>query len=75
MARDTMRMASAARGLARAMRYRQQIFDGLTPERRKQIEDEPLLSTLYKRPVRPDFVAKCDEFAEWAEKSGGFEIH
>lgn len=42
-------------------------------EKRQRMQDNP--SSLYKTPVRRDFVEKIRAFAEWADLSGGFAVY
>ena len=72
-AKEAREMARLARLLAD---YQDVLYDVWmkTPEdKRARIENR--FDPIYHLPVRRDFVGGAREFADWAEKSGGFEIH
>jgi hypothetical protein len=67
-------MATLARNLVKIEKGRRQAWD--EPDEATREEASKFGSRSYiKPPVREDFVEKAAKFADWAEKSGGFEIH
>ena len=67
-------MAVVARGLVSVEKFKVQQWNEYTPEIQKQMQDWNDKHKLYNMPVREDFINKVENFAEWAEKSGGFWI-
>ena len=72
-AKEAQQMVQIARWVADHQDALYDVWMSEPEERRKQMDDSP--SGLYNHPVRRDFVEKIRAFADWAEKSGGFEIH
>lgn len=46
-------------------------FSHLPEQDKRRIMDSP---SIYRRPVREDFIEKVRAFSEWAPKSGGFRV-
>ncbi|MDY7043620.1 hypothetical protein RVS70_05315 [Virgibacillus sp. M23] len=68
-------MAQVARGLVSVERGKTDEWNAMSEEEREQIDKWSLRSNIYNLPIREDFVDKAEKFADWSEKSGGFEIH
>lgn len=69
-------MSKAARALVSGYKFIEKQWNELTDEQRERDYKHNETSTVfkYKTPIRNDFLQKAIEFADWAEKSGGFEI-
>lgn len=77
--------AAEAREMARLTRYvvaqqraLQRTLEALLPEARARVdraERHDPFDSVYRRPVRDDFIARAEAFADWAERSGGFRIY
>lgn len=80
-AKEAKELAKVARWIARIQEARIKQWEHVPIESRKQMEDSNKLSEskfanlIYKLPWHPDVVKKFTDFADWAEKSGGFKIH
>lgn len=68
---EAKQMAQLARWVADYQDSLYELYMKEPEERRKHMQD----NTLYKVPVRRDFVERVRAFADWAEKSGGFRIY
>jgi hypothetical protein len=66
-------MAQLARWIADYQDTLYEVWMREPEEHRTRVENDH--SGLYRLPVRRDFVEKVRRFADWAETSGGFEIH
>lgn len=69
---EAKEMAKLARWIADYQDTLHTIFDRQPDDvKERQLKNE---HRLYHIPVRRDWVAKLREFADWAEKSGGFRV-
>jgi hypothetical protein len=68
-------MSTIARGLVQVESFKNNEWDKLSPEKQKQMQEWNDKFKIYNMPVRKDFIEKTEDFAEWAEKSGGFWIY
>jgi len=73
-AKEAREMARLARYIAAHERRIASVYHRLPPHHRQEIEDAPLLRNAYRIPMREEWIEKTERFAEWAEKSGGFQI-
>lgn len=69
-------MAKAARALVSGYKFIEKQWNELTEEQREKDykHNETSTSFRYKTPIRGDFLQTALEFADFAEKSGGFTI-
>lgn len=75
-AADAKLMARLARVVVDLEKNRAEAFDKLPTETKAELSSfGSRTAHIYKMPVRDDFRQKALEFADWAEKSGGFTIH
>lgn len=72
-AKEAKEMAKVARLVAKQQDMLHELFDSLDEATQKKYRDNSL--KLYKLPVRKDFVQKLKDFADFAEKSGGFKVY
>lgn len=72
-AKEAKEMAKVARLVAKQQDMLQEHFDSLDEATQRKYRDNTL--KLYKLPVRKDFVQKLKDFADFAEKSGGFKVY
>lgn len=70
-AKQAKEMAQIARWIVEAGRARLNAWEKLTPERRAQHEKNEYV----KKPCGKDFLDSLEKFADWLEKSGGFNVH
>lgn len=68
-------MAVAARGLVSVERFKRREFDKLPASEQAECMKFGAPKHYLNLPARDDFVDKVERFADWAEKSGGFEVH
>ncbi|EPL7677462.1 hypothetical protein RG089_000597 [Elizabethkingia anophelis] len=74
-------MAAVARGYVSVNRFINKQYEEMPEDERKGYEnalyhgDEGIVRKLYLQPVSEDYLKKLEKFADFAEKSGGFEIH
>ena len=71
-AKEAKDMAKMARLIVSNQERLHQYFDTLSEDQRKRYQENK--NHLYKLPVRKDFIEKVKNFADWAEKSGGFKV-
>lgn len=74
-AKEAKQMAQLARWTADTEDSVWEEYDRLSDADKTAVDTQPYSSSTYRRPVRRDFIGKLRNFAEWAEKSGGFTIH
>lgn len=65
-------MAKAARGYISVKKFINNQYDEISKEKRNQYES---YKDLYIQPTGVDFLNAIEEFADFAEKSGGFTIN
>lgn len=75
-AEEARDMARVARWVADYQDTLRSVYEREPEAKRREMENAPILSgPRYNIPVRRDFVEKLREFADWAEKSGGFRVY
>lgn len=72
-AKEAKEMAKLARWIAEYQENLYNIFMREPEEKRKLMEADH--HRLYTLPVRRDWVERLRDFADWAEKSGGFRVY
>jgi hypothetical protein len=72
-ASEARTMATLARWVADYQDAVHRLHDEATEEARKRWESDP--HRIYSLPVRRDFIKLARDFADWAEKSGGFRVY
>lgn len=72
-AKEAREMAKVARLVAKQQDMLHEYFDNLDEATQKKYRENAL--KVYKLPVRKDFVQKLKDFADFAEKSGGFKVY
>lgn len=72
-AKEAKEMAKMARLIVANQERLHKYFDKLSEEDKKRYQENK--NKLYHLPVRKDFVEKVKNFADWAEKSGGFKVY
>lgn len=70
-ASEAIAMAKVARGYVSVHRYVNKLYEEMAPEKREKYEGNPN----YVQPHNEVFLKQLEEFADFAEKSGGFTIN